>query len=88
MRMKQDSRHPHVFSWRQPAESLLIAHCFPLIAIFMNGHHLKLLKELSENNSQSQRELSQKLGLSRGSVNYVLSHLVDHVHPDPCRDKK
>ena len=29
----------------------------------MNGHHLKLLKELSENNSQSQRELSQKLGL-------------------------
>ena len=43
----------------------------------MNGHHLKLLKELSENNSQSQRELSRKLGLSLGSVNYVLSHLVD-----------
>ena len=43
----------------------------------MNGHHLKLLKELSENNSQSQRELSQKLGLSLGSVNYVLSHLVE-----------
>src|SRR3990172_3301970 len=43
----------------------------------MNGHHLKLLKELSENNSQSQRELSRKLGLSLGSVNYVLSSLVD-----------
>ena len=43
----------------------------------MNGHHLKLLKELSENNSQSQRELSRKLGLSLGSVNYVLSHLVE-----------
>src|SRR3989337_3941054 len=43
----------------------------------MNGHHLKLLKELSENHSQSQRELSQKLGLSLGSVNYVLSHLVE-----------
>src|SRR3989304_7120854 len=43
----------------------------------MNGHHLKLLKELSENNSQSQRELSRKLGLSMGSVNYVLSSLVD-----------
>ena len=43
----------------------------------MNGHHLKLLKELSENNSQSQRELSRKLGLSLGSVNYVVSSLVD-----------
>ncbi len=43
----------------------------------MNGHHLKLLKELSENNSQSQRELSRKLGLSLGSVNYVLGHLVE-----------
>ena len=43
----------------------------------MNGHHLKLLKELSENNSQSQRELSRKLGLSLGSVNYVLSSLVE-----------
>ena len=43
----------------------------------MNGHHLKLLKELSENNSQSQRELSRKLGLSLGSVNYVVSNLVD-----------
>ena len=43
----------------------------------MNGHHLKLLKELSENNSQSQRELSRKLGLSLGSVNYVVSNLVE-----------
>src|SRR3989337_1610432 len=42
----------------------------------MNGHHLKLLKELSEN-TQSQRELSRKLGLSLGSVNYVLSNLVE-----------
>jgi len=42
----------------------------------MNGHHLKLLKELLENNSQSQRELSRKLGPS------LLSH------PDPFRDKK
>ena len=29
------------------------------------------------NNSQSQRELSQKLGLSLGIVNYVLSHLFE-----------
>lgn len=43
----------------------------------MNGHHLKLLKELSENNSQSQRELSRKLGLSLGQVNYILSNLAE-----------
>ena len=51
----------------------------------MNGHHLKLLKELSENNSQSQRELSRKLGLSLGSVNYDLSHLVE---AGPIRAKR
>lgn len=43
----------------------------------MNGHHLKLLKELSENNSQSQRELSRKLGLSLGQINYILSNLTE-----------
>src|SRR4030065_461168 len=43
----------------------------------MNGHHLKLLKELSKDNKLSQRELSKKLGLSLGSVNFVLSNLID-----------
>jgi len=43
----------------------------------MNGHHLKLLKELSKDNKLSQRELSQKLGVSLGSVNHVLSNLID-----------
>ncbi len=43
----------------------------------MNGHHLKLLKELSQDSKLSQRELSRKLGLSLGSVNYVLGNLVD-----------
>jgi DNA-binding Lrp family transcriptional regulator len=43
----------------------------------MNGHHLKLLKELSKDNKLSQRALSRKFGLSLGSVNYVLSNLVD-----------
>ena len=43
----------------------------------MNGHHLKLLKELSKDNKLSQRELFRKLGLSLGSVNYVVSSLVD-----------
>ncbi len=50
----------------------LLSACF-----FMNGHHLKLLKELSKDNKLSQRELSRKLGLSLGSVNFVLSNLVD-----------
>ena len=43
----------------------------------MNGHHLNLLKELSKDNKLSQRELSKKLGVSLGSVNYVLSNLID-----------
>ena len=43
----------------------------------MNGHHLNLLKELSKDNKLSQRELSKKLGVSLGSVNYVVSNLVD-----------
>src|SRR3972149_7302675 len=40
----------------------------------MNGHHLK---HLSKDNKLSQRELSKKLGVSLGSVNYVVSNLVD-----------
>ena len=43
----------------------------------MNGHHLKLLKELSKDNKLSQRELSKKLGVRLGSVNFVLSNLID-----------
>ena len=43
----------------------------------MNGHHLKLLKELSKNSTLSQRELSKKLGLSLGKVNYVISALIE-----------
>ena len=42
-----------------------------------NGNLVKLLKQLSKDNKLSQRELSRKLGLSLGSVNYVLSNLVD-----------
>src|SRR3990170_3482713 len=47
------------------------------LLLIMNGHHLKLLKELSKDNKLSQRELSRKLGLSLGSVNYVVSNLID-----------
>jgi len=43
----------------------------------MDEHHLRLLKELTENNTLSQRALSKRIGLSLGSVNYALSSLID-----------
>lgn len=43
----------------------------------MNEHHLKLLKLLSKDNALSQRDLSSRLGLSLGKVNYVLNGLLD-----------
>ena len=55
--------------------SLLLA--LNSLLLIMNGHQLKLLKELSKDNKLSQRELSKKLGVSLGSVNYVLSNLID-----------
>ena len=42
----------------------------------MDSHHLKLLKELSKDSTQSQRDLSKRLGLSLGKVNYVLNALI------------
>ena len=43
----------------------------------MDEHHLKLLKELAKDNTLSQRDLSKKLGMSLGKVNYVLNALLD-----------
>lgn len=43
----------------------------------MNEHHLKLLQELSQDNTLSQRELSKKLGVSLGKINYILNALLD-----------
>ena len=43
----------------------------------MNEHHYIFLKELSKDNTLSQRDLSNKLGLSLGKVNYVLNALLD-----------
>lgn len=43
----------------------------------MNEHHLKIMKEISMDNTLSQRDLSKKLGLSLGKVNYVLNALLD-----------
>lgn len=39
--------------------------------------NLKILKELSKDKTLSQRDLSKKLGLSLGKVNYVLNALID-----------
>ncbi len=43
----------------------------------MDEHHLKTLKELSKDSALSQRDLSNKLGLSLGRVNYVVNALLD-----------
>ncbi len=43
----------------------------------MNEHHLKTLKVLSRDSALSQRDLSKRLGLSLGRVNYVLNALLD-----------
>jgi len=43
----------------------------------MDEHHLKTLKELSKDSALSQRDLSRRLGLSLGRVNYVLNALLD-----------
>ena len=42
----------------------------------LNESHFKTLRELSSNGNLTQRELSEKLGLSLGSVNYVIQALI------------
>ena len=38
---------------------------------------LKILKELSKDKTLSQRELSKRLGISLGKVNYILNAIID-----------
>ncbi len=56
----------------------------------MDGHKLKILKELAKDNTLSQRDLSKKLGLSLGKVNYVLNALIDkgHVKAESFKNSK
>ncbi len=42
----------------------------------MNEAEFKTLRELSEQEQISQRDLSKKIGLSLGSVNYILKELI------------
>lgn len=39
--------------------------------------HFKLIRELSKNNIISQRELSKRLNISLGKVNYIINTLVE-----------
>ena len=43
----------------------------------MNEHLFKTLRELSKDNTLSQRDLSQKMGLSLGRVNYIINALAE-----------
>ena len=42
----------------------------------MNEAEFKTLRELSESGTISQRDLSKKVGLSLGSVNFILKELI------------
>ena len=42
----------------------------------MDENHLKALKELDRNGKISQRELSRKVGLSLGRINFVVNSLI------------
>ena len=42
----------------------------------MNDSEFKTLRELSSNSNLTQRELSKRLGLSLGGINYVLKALI------------
>ncbi len=42
----------------------------------MNEAQFKTLRELSEDGTVSQRDLSKKIGLSLGGINYVLKELI------------
>ncbi len=43
----------------------------------MDEYHFKFLKKLEQDNTISQRDLSKKLGLSLGKVNYIVNALMD-----------
>ena len=46
------------------------------VPIFLDGAHLYTLRELSRDNTLSQRDLAGRLGLSLGRVNYVVNSLI------------
>ncbi|HPP06146.1 MAG TPA: MarR family EPS-associated transcriptional regulator [Syntrophorhabdaceae bacterium] len=53
----------------------------------MNEIEFKALRELSNNNQLSQRELSQRMGISLGRVNYVIRRLMEKGYIKAMRFK-
>ena len=53
----------------------------------MNEIEFKALRELSNNNQLSQRELSQRMGISLGRVNYVIKRLMEKGYIKAMRFK-
>lgn len=45
-----------------------------------NEESLKILKEIGANPSMTQRELSSRLGLSLGKINFLVKALIDKGH--------
>lgn len=46
----------------------------------MDESHFKTLRELAKDGTLSQRELSRKMGLSLGRVNYIVNSLLKQGH--------
>lgn len=53
----------------------------------MDEHSFKTLKELSKDNTLSQRDISKRLGISIGKVNYVLKSLIEKGYIKAVRFK-
>jgi EPS-associated MarR family transcriptional regulator len=53
----------------------------------MDEHSFKTLKELSNDNTLSQRDISKRLGVSIGKVNYIINALIEKGHIKAVRFK-
>lgn len=53
----------------------------------MDESHFKTLKELSQNGKLSQRDLSEKIGLSLGRINFIVKSLVQKGYIKALRFK-
>ncbi|MBI4744944.1 MAG: MarR family EPS-associated transcriptional regulator [Actinobacteria bacterium] len=53
----------------------------------MDEHSFKTLKELSDDNTLSQRDISKRLGVSIGKVNYIINALIEKGYIKAVRFK-
>lgn len=56
-------------------------------ANLMDEHSFKTLKELSNDNTLSQRDISKRLDISIGKVNYIINALIEKGHVKAIRFK-